>query len=74
MRRFSTTAPVKRHRPLMKLDEIRPFTQYDAWVAPNAAVVGNVRLGEAVSVWYGAVVRGDQNFVRLGLHTNVRLF
>lgn len=48
------------------------MAQNDTWVAPTAAVVGNVRLGDATSVWYGAVVRGDLNFVRLGLNTNVQ--
>mmetsp|Transcript_17035 Transcript_17035/g.53193 ORF Transcript_17035/g.53193 Transcript_17035/m.53193 type:complete len:217 (+) Transcript_17035:3-653(+) len=71
-RRMLSTVAVKRHRAMMKLDEVRPMAQNDAWVAPNSAVVGNVRLGNATSIWYGAVVRGDQNFVRVGLNSNVQ--
>jgi 6,7-dimethyl-8-ribityllumazine synthase len=47
--------------PLYELDgkrvETPPAGQY--WVAPNATVLGNVRLGVDVSVWFGAVIRGD---------------
>ncbi|KAJ8600995.1 hypothetical protein CTAYLR_010074 [Chrysophaeum taylorii] len=71
-RRLLSTAEVKRHRPVMKLENHRPVVQNDTWVAPNAAVVGNVRLGDEVSVWYGAVVRGDPNFVRIGPQSNVQ--
>ena len=43
-----------------------------AWLAPGAAVVGDVVLGPDTSVWYGAVVRGDTNRVRVGAGTNVQ--
>jgi hypothetical protein len=36
-----------------------PEVAGSAWVAPRAVVVGDVRLGEEASVWYGAVLRGD---------------
>lgn len=41
-------------------------------VAPGAAVVGDVRLGEDVSVWYGCVLRGDLAPVTVGARTNVQ--
>mmetsp|Transcript_5361 Transcript_5361/g.13757 ORF Transcript_5361/g.13757 Transcript_5361/m.13757 type:complete len:202 (-) Transcript_5361:206-811(-) len=71
-RRLMSTAVVKRHRPLMKLDDQRPEFQNDTWVAPNASVVGNVRLTDATSVWYGAVIRGDANLVSVGFTSNVQ--
>ncbi|MCO6457272.1 MAG: gamma carbonic anhydrase family protein [Pirellulaceae bacterium] len=43
-----------------------------AWIAPNATVVGDVTIGAESSVWYGAVVRGDSEQVRIGCQTNVQ--
>ena len=43
-----------------------------AWVAPGAFVVGDVHLGEDCSVWYGAVLRGDTEPIRIGARTNVQ--
>jgi carbonic anhydrase/acetyltransferase-like protein (isoleucine patch superfamily) len=43
-----------------------------AWVAPGAFVVGDVHLGEDSSVWYGVVLRGDTEPVRIGARTNVQ--
>jgi len=42
------------------------------FVAPNATVIGDVTLGEASSVWYGAVLRGDINSIVIGDGTNVQ--
>ena len=43
-----------------------------AFVAPGAAVVGDVRVGARSSVWYGCVVRGDVNRVEIGADSNVQ--
>lgn len=43
-----------------------------AWVARSADVLGDVTLGEHVSVWFNAVVRGDVNHVVIGDYTNVQ--
>ena len=43
-----------------------------AWVAPTATVVGDVRLGEGASVWFGAVIRGDCDSVSVGARSNVQ--
>ena len=42
------------------------------WIAPNATVVGDVTLGEDVSVWYGAVLRGDSGAIVIGRGTNLQ--
>jgi len=44
----------------------------DAFVAPNASVVGRVALGAKSSVWYGAVVRGDLNTVTIGKYSAIQ--
>ena len=43
-----------------------------AWIAPNATVVGNVTLQEDVSIWYGAVLRGDSGAITVGRGTNIQ--
>jgi carbonic anhydrase/acetyltransferase-like protein (isoleucine patch superfamily) len=42
------------------------------WVAPSAAVIGKVTLDEDVSIWFGAVLRGDNEPIRLGARTNIQ--
>jgi carbonic anhydrase/acetyltransferase-like protein (isoleucine patch superfamily) len=42
------------------------------FVAPSAAVIGRVSLGTDASVWFGAVVRGDGNTIRIGARSNVQ--
>ena len=44
----------------------------DVLIAEGAVVVGNVTLGKGVSVWYNAVVRGDQGPIRVGENTNIQ--
>lgn len=43
-----------------------------AFVAPNATVIGRVDMGEGASIWYGAIVRGDVDVVKIGAHSNVQ--
>ncbi len=49
-----------------------PEVAESAWVAPGACVVGDVHLGEESSVWYGAVLRGDAEPIRVGARTNIQ--
>lgn len=44
----------------------------DVFVAPTAAVVGDVKLGESCSIWYGAVLRGDVMPIIVGDETNIQ--
>jgi carbonic anhydrase/acetyltransferase-like protein (isoleucine patch superfamily) len=43
-----------------------------AWVAPGAVVVGDVALADEVSIWYGCVLRGDLEPIRVGRATNIQ--
>ncbi len=45
---------------------------WDGWVADNATVIGQVVMGREVSVWFGAVIRGDNSLIQLGDFTNVQ--
>ncbi len=49
-----------------------PRVPESAWVAPSADVVGDVELGEEVSVWYQCVLRGDIAPIRVGRETNIQ--
>jgi carbonic anhydrase/acetyltransferase-like protein (isoleucine patch superfamily) len=42
------------------------------WVAPDAVVLGRVEIGEDASIWFGAVVRGDNEPIRIGARSNVQ--
>lgn len=46
--------------------------QKTQWIAPNATITGDVTLGDKVSIWYGAVLRGDNGAIRVGDGTNIQ--
>ncbi len=50
----------------------RPDIAADAFVAPNATVIGDVRIGAEASIWFGAVLRGDRDRIEIGARTNVQ--
>ncbi len=50
----------------------RPRIAASAWIAENAIVRGDVTLGEDVSVWFGAVLRGDMAPITVGAGTNIQ--
>ncbi|MCL4468853.1 MAG: gamma carbonic anhydrase family protein [Deltaproteobacteria bacterium] len=49
-----------------------PEIHESAYVAGNAIVLGDVVIGAGSSVWFNAVVRGDENYIRIGSRTNVQ--
>lgn len=49
---------VTRHRTVMNLSMQQPTLGQDVFVAPSAAVIGDVSLGTKASVWYGCVLKG----------------
>jgi carbonic anhydrase/acetyltransferase-like protein (isoleucine patch superfamily) len=51
---------------------IVPKIGADVFVHPAATVIGEVTLGDGVSVWPGAVIRGDVNFIRIGAGSNIQ--
>lgn len=60
--------------PILALDGVSPHLPPigDFWIAPNAYLIGKVRLGRGVSVWYGAVLRGDNEMIEVGDETNIQ--
>jgi carbonic anhydrase/acetyltransferase-like protein (isoleucine patch superfamily) len=57
---------------LYQLDEHSPRLAQGAWVADSAQVIGNVELGIDASVWFGAILRGDTELLRIGNGSNVQ--
>ena len=57
---------------LYQLDEHSPQVAASAWVADSAQVMGTVELAEDSSVWFGAVLRGDTELIRIGRGSNVQ--
>lgn len=50
----------------------KPKVHPNAWLAPTSIVIGDVDVCEWASVWYGAVVRGDEEHIVIGIGTNVQ--
>lgn len=60
--------------PLYALDDHRPEVPAEGefWIAPDAHVIGKVVLGKDVGVWFGAVLRGDNEPITIGDGTNIQ--
>ncbi|MCP3735590.1 gamma carbonic anhydrase family protein [Sphingomonas sp. RP10(2022)] len=54
------------------LGDATPDIAADVYVAPGAHVIGRVSLGERASVWFGAVLRGDNDPIRVGAESNIQ--
>ena len=57
---------------LYALDGLAPDVADSCWVAPNATVVGKVTLARDSSIWFGAVLRGDNELIRIGQRSNIQ--
>ena len=57
---------------IYQLGDETPRIAASAWVADSATVIGRVSLAEGASVWYGAVLRGDNDWITIGRHSNVQ--
>lgn len=49
-----------------------PKREKNVFIAENASVIGRVEMGEKSSVWFGAVIRGDDNSIKIGSRTNIQ--
>ncbi len=60
--------------PIYALDGIEPELPSDGsyWIAPNAVLIGRVRLLKNVSIWFGAVLRGDNDWITVGENSNIQ--
>ena len=60
--------------PLYALDGHAPQLDDEdsVWIAPDASVIGRIRLGRSVGIWFGAVLRGDNEQIAIGAGSNVQ--
>ena len=58
--------------PLYELDGTGPSLSGGVWIAPNASVIGDVHIGTDASIWFGVVIRCDNEPVRIGDGTNIQ--
>ncbi|TAI65606.1 gamma carbonic anhydrase family protein [Bradyrhizobium sp. Leo170] len=57
---------------IFRLGDAEPAIDPSAWIAPTAAIVGDVRVGAEAGVWFHCVLRGDANFIQIGKRTNIQ--
>src|SRR5688500_13039945 len=60
--------------PLYAIDDVSPTLPEAGrfWIAPDAHVIGRVRFAADVSVWFGSVIRGDNEAIEIGEGTNIQ--
>jgi carbonic anhydrase/acetyltransferase-like protein (isoleucine patch superfamily) len=58
--------------PIYELDGAKPEIAGDCWIAPDAVLIGKVRLMQGASIWFGAVLRGDNDWITIGPNSNVQ--
>ena len=57
---------------IYELDGVRPEVAETAWIAPTAVLIGDVHVEDGASVWFGAVIRGDNEPIVIGRGSNVQ--
>jgi len=57
---------------LLPFQGIRPTIAADAFIAPNATIIGNSVVGAGSSIWFGCVLRGDVHEIRVGARVNIQ--
>ena len=50
----------------------QPIIDKDTFIAPNATIIGDVVIEKGASIWYGAVLRGDMDAIRIGPNSNIQ--
>jgi carbonic anhydrase/acetyltransferase-like protein (isoleucine patch superfamily) len=58
--------------PIYELDGQAPDLSSECWIAETAVVIGRVRLAVAASVWFGSVLRGDNEWIEIGANSNIQ--
>ena len=57
---------------IFSLDDVKPDLHETVWVAETASIVGRIIMAENSSVWFGAVMRGDNEPITIGARSNVQ--
>ena len=62
----------ERYGSIFSLHGVTPRIADDAWIAPTAAVIGDVVVGSQSGIWFHCLVRGDLGVIRIGARTNIQ--
>ncbi len=57
---------------IKSFQNLQPRIHETAFIAENAVIIGDVEIGAESSVWYGSILRGDVNYIRIGERTNIQ--
>ncbi len=57
---------------ILKFKEWFPSIGDRSWIAPSADVIGNVKIGEDSSIWFGTVIRGDVHKIEIGSRSSIQ--
>src|SRR5688572_10836163 len=57
---------------IKSFQDITPKIHESSFVADDAIVIGDVEIGAEASIWFGSILRGDVNFIRIGDRTNIQ--
>ena len=57
---------------LKTLRDKTPIIGKDCFLADNAVIIGDVQMGDGCSIWFGAVLRGDVHYIRIGNNVNIQ--
>ena len=58
--------------PIYPFNSVTPTIADTVYIAGSATIIGDVHIGEESSVWYGSIIRGDVNYIRIGSRTNIQ--
>jgi carbonic anhydrase/acetyltransferase-like protein (isoleucine patch superfamily) len=72
MPEIGRAVPIEGVGPIFSLDGITPKVAPDAFIAPTAAVIGDVEIGSETGIWFHCLVRGDMGIIRIGARTNIQ--
>lgn len=61
-----------RHRPILPMNGKTPVIDPTVYIATNASVVGDVQIATGSAVWYGSMVRGDNNSIIIGTESHIQ--
>jgi len=57
---------------ILKYNNKNPIIPESAFIAENTSIIGDVKIGEESSVWFGTTIRGDMNYIHIGERTNIQ--
>jgi len=58
--------------PLYQLGDLKPQVASDAWIAPDVKIIGNARIDSRASVWFGSILRADNDLIHIGEGSNIQ--